>query len=79
MTAPSRLAGRPADARHRLLRRRAVGLALIACGRAGRDTELPFGVFLSAAALVVLFFAPELLHLLAGCGHEHGAALAPLP
>ena len=42
----------------------AVGLALIACGRAGRDTELPFGVFLSAAALVVLFFAPELLHLL---------------
>ena len=41
-----------------------VGLALIACGRAGRETELPFGVFLSAAALAVLFFGPELALLL---------------
>jgi leader peptidase (prepilin peptidase)/N-methyltransferase len=36
-----------------------VGLALIATGRAGRDTELPFGVFLSLAAVAALFFGPQ--------------------
>jgi len=42
----------------------AVGLALIAAGRAGRSTELPFGTFLAAAALGVLFRGPELAALL---------------
>ena len=32
-----------------------VGLTLIATGRGRRDTELPFGTFLSAAGVVVLF------------------------
>jgi len=38
-----------------------VGLGLIATGKGRRDTELPFGVFIALAALLALFFAPELL------------------
>lgn len=41
-----------------------VGLALILAGRGRADTELPFGTFLAAAGLVVLFFAATLLRLL---------------
>jgi leader peptidase (prepilin peptidase) / N-methyltransferase len=41
-----------------------VGLGLIATGRGRRDTELPFGVFLAAAALVVLFLGPLLMRFL---------------
>jgi leader peptidase (prepilin peptidase) / N-methyltransferase len=37
-----------------------VGLVLIASGRGRRDTELPFGTFLAAAAAVVLFAGPFL-------------------
>ena len=40
----------------------AVGLALMALGRARRDTELPFGVFLSLAAAAVLFFGPGMVY-----------------
>jgi leader peptidase (prepilin peptidase) / N-methyltransferase len=40
------------------------GVALIASGRGQRDTELPFGVFLSLAALVALFFGGELVRAL---------------
>jgi leader peptidase (prepilin peptidase) / N-methyltransferase len=36
------------------------GIALIATGKGGRDTELPFGVFLSLGAVAALFFGPEL-------------------
>jgi leader peptidase (prepilin peptidase)/N-methyltransferase len=38
-----------------------VGIALITSGRGRRDTELPFGVFLSFAAAVTLFFGPEVM------------------
>ncbi len=41
-----------------------VGLTLIATGRGRRDTELPFGTFLAAAAVVVLFAGPALLRTL---------------
>jgi leader peptidase (prepilin peptidase)/N-methyltransferase len=41
-----------------------VGLALIAAGRGRRDTELPFGTFLSAAACLLLFAEPAILRLL---------------
>ena len=41
-----------------------VGLTLIATGRGRRDTELPFGTFLAAAAVVVLFAGPALLRAL---------------
>ncbi len=41
-----------------------VGLTLIATGRGRRDTELPFGTFLCAAAAVVLFAGPTLVRLL---------------
>jgi leader peptidase (prepilin peptidase)/N-methyltransferase len=41
-----------------------VGLALIATGRGRRDTELPFGTFLSAAGVVVLFVEPAIVRLL---------------
>ena len=37
-----------------------VGLALIAAGRGRRDTELPFGTFLSAAGGLVLFCGPTI-------------------
>lgn len=40
-----------------------VGLALMAAGRGKADTELPFGTFLCAAGLVVLFWAPQLARL----------------
>lgn len=40
-----------------------VGLGLVAAGKGGRQTELPFGTFLCAAALVVLFFGRELVGL----------------
>jgi len=41
-----------------------VGIALIVAGRGRRDTELPFGTFLAAAALVVLFAGGSLVRLL---------------
>jgi leader peptidase (prepilin peptidase)/N-methyltransferase len=41
-----------------------VGVALIATGKGGRDTELPFGVFLALAAIVTLFFGSELMQAL---------------
>ena len=41
-----------------------VGLALIATGRGRRDTELPFGTFLCAAAGVVLFAGGAMMRLL---------------
>ncbi|MFH1176800.1 MAG: prepilin peptidase [Acidobacteriota bacterium] len=41
-----------------------VGIGLIAGGRGKRDTELPFGSFLAAAAVAVLFAAPWLLRVL---------------
>ena len=41
-----------------------VGLALIAWGHARRDTELPFGTFLAAAATAVLFAQPALVRAL---------------
>jgi len=40
-----------------------VGVGLILAGRGSRETELPFGTFLCAAALVVLFFGQKLLAL----------------
>lgn len=36
------------------------GLALMATGRLGLKSRLPFGVFLAAGALVALFYGPEL-------------------
>jgi len=42
----------------------AVGVALILTGRGRSDTELPFGTFLAAAGLIVLFFADALLRTL---------------
>jgi len=42
----------------------AVGLTLIATGRGRRDTELPFGTFLAAAALVALFWGEGFMLLL---------------
>ncbi len=41
-----------------------VGIALVLAGRGRADTELPFGTFLSAAALLVLFARAPLLALL---------------
>ncbi len=41
-----------------------LGLGLIATGRGRRDTELPFGSFLVAGALVVLFYGDALTRLL---------------
>ncbi|HVN75875.1 MAG TPA: A24 family peptidase [Thermoanaerobaculaceae bacterium] len=41
-----------------------VGLTLIAAGKGRRDTELPFGTFLCAAAVVVLFAGPAMMRLL---------------
>lgn len=38
-----------------------VGLGLVASGRGRGDTELPFGTFLSAAALVVVLFGERLV------------------
>lgn len=40
-----------------------VGIGLLAAGRGKADTELPFGTFLAAAALVVLFARAPLLAL----------------
>lgn len=37
-----------------------VGLILIAAGRKGRDSRIPFGPFLALGALVALFFGPGL-------------------
>jgi leader peptidase (prepilin peptidase)/N-methyltransferase len=42
----------------------AVGLALIAAGRGRRDTELPFGTFLAAGALLTLFAGAQLMRVL---------------
>lgn len=41
-----------------------VGLTLIAVGRGRRDTELPFGTFLSAAGVVVLFAESTIVRVL---------------
>jgi leader peptidase (prepilin peptidase) / N-methyltransferase len=38
-----------------------VGVALIARGRMGLKGKLPFGVYLSAGAMVALFFGPQLV------------------
>jgi leader peptidase (prepilin peptidase)/N-methyltransferase len=42
----------------------AVGLGLIAAGRGRRDTELPFGTFLAAGALLTLFAGAPLMRAL---------------
>lgn len=42
-----------------------VGLSLIAIGRGGMKSRLPFGAFLAAGALVALFFGPALVSLYA--------------
>jgi leader peptidase (prepilin peptidase)/N-methyltransferase len=39
-----------------------IGIAVIAVSRKGRDYELPFGTFLGAGALLVLFFGTPALH-----------------
>jgi leader peptidase (prepilin peptidase) / N-methyltransferase len=39
-----------------------IGIFLIAVSRKGRDYELPFGTFLGAGALLVLFFGTPALH-----------------
>jgi leader peptidase (prepilin peptidase) / N-methyltransferase len=41
-----------------------VGVALIVSGRGRRDTELPFGTFLAAAALAVLFLGTPIMQAL---------------
>jgi leader peptidase (prepilin peptidase)/N-methyltransferase len=45
-----------------------VGIGLIAAGRGRRDTELPFGTFLAAAALAVVFVREPLLRALGWVG-----------
>ena len=37
-----------------------VGITLVACGRASRDTPLPFGPYLAAAGLLVLYYGDTL-------------------
>jgi len=56
------------------------GLALIALGRGGMRSKIPFGVFLALGALVALFVGPELvdLYLRFAFGPSF-ALLAPLP
>jgi leader peptidase (prepilin peptidase)/N-methyltransferase len=39
-----------------------IGIALIAISKKGRDYELPFGTFLGAGALLVVFFGTPALH-----------------
>ena len=39
-----------------------IGIALIAISKKGRDYELPFGTFLGAGALLVVFFGSTALH-----------------
>ncbi len=39
-----------------------IGIFLIAVSKKGRDYELPFGTFLGAGALLVLFFGTPALH-----------------
>jgi len=39
-----------------------IGIVLIAVSKKGRDYELPFGTFLGAGALLVLFFGTSALH-----------------
>ena len=39
-----------------------IGVCLIALTKKGRDYELPFGTFLGAGALLVLFFGTPALH-----------------
>jgi leader peptidase (prepilin peptidase)/N-methyltransferase len=38
-----------------------IGIAVIAIGRKGRDFELPFGTFLGAGAMLVVFFGSAAL------------------
>jgi leader peptidase (prepilin peptidase)/N-methyltransferase len=38
-----------------------IGMAVIAIGRKGRDFELPFGTFLGAGAMLVVFFGSATL------------------
>jgi leader peptidase (prepilin peptidase)/N-methyltransferase len=45
-----------------------VGVGLILAGKGRSDTELPFGTFLSAAAVLVLFFGGPLMHWLGWVG-----------
>lgn len=49
-----------------------VGLSLMAAGRSGMKSKLPFGTFLAAGALVALFFGPPLV------AWYMGAAFGPL-
>jgi prepilin signal peptidase PulO-like enzyme (type II secretory pathway) len=39
-----------------------IGILLISVSKKGRDYELPFGTFLGAGALLVLFFGTPALH-----------------
>ncbi len=39
----------------------AIGIALIATGRRGRDSAMPFGPFLAMAGLAALFFGPQIM------------------
>jgi prepilin signal peptidase PulO-like enzyme (type II secretory pathway) len=39
-----------------------IGIFLIAVSKKGRDYELPFGTFLGAGALLVVFFGTPALH-----------------
>ena len=43
-----------------------VGLGLIATGRQGRETPMPFGPFLAGAGLIHLFYPDSLMDLIAG-------------
>jgi len=50
-----------------------LGLSLMALGRGGMKSKLPFGTFLAAGALVALFFGPQLLALYVGTAFGPGA------
>jgi prepilin signal peptidase PulO-like enzyme (type II secretory pathway) len=39
-----------------------IGIALMAISKKGRDYELPFGTFLGAGALLIVFFGTPALH-----------------
>jgi leader peptidase (prepilin peptidase) / N-methyltransferase len=39
-----------------------IGILVIAISKKGRDYELPFGTFLGAGALIVVFFGTPALH-----------------
>jgi leader peptidase (prepilin peptidase)/N-methyltransferase len=49
-----------------------VGIALIATGRKGRKSRVPFGPFLAVGALVALFYGNQLLDLYLGLFQSNG-------